>query len=313
MKIKNILVSQPAPVVAEKSPYHEIIQKYSAKIVFHPFIRIERLSLKEFRSQRIEILDHSAVIFTSRATIDHFFKICEEARITIPETMKYFCNTEAVALYLQKYIVYRKRKIFFANGTFENLIELILKHKEEKFLLTLAEPHKPELPQALQKLKLTYSKVILSRTVSTDLGDVEPKKLDMMVFYSPSEIATLTAAFGTADLPLIATFGEGTARAAIAAGLTVNVMAPTPEAPSMTKAIELFIKKVHGGEMPAPVVLDGKKASDEFIKAQEASLKRARAKKAAAARTAAKAGSRAQSATSACKAAPAGKTTLSKA
>ena len=193
----------------------------------------------------------------------------------------------AIALYLQKYIVYRKRKIFFANGTFENLVELILKHKEEKFLLTLAEPHKPELPQAMQKLRLNYSKVILSRTVSTDLSDIDLSKYDMMVFYSPSEIATLKSTFGDAPtMPMIATFGEGTARAAMAAGLTVNVMAPTPEAPSMTKALELFIKKVHSGEMPAPVSLNGKKSSDEFIKAQEASLKRARAKKSTATKTA---------------------------
>ncbi len=280
-------MSQPAPAVAEKSPYNEIVQKYNAKLLFHPFIKVERLTLKEFRGQRVEILDHSAVIFTSRTTIDHFFKICEEARISVPETMKYFCNTEAIALYLQKYIVYRKRKIFFANGTFENLVELILKHKEEKFLLTLAEPHKPELPQAMQKLRLNYSKVILSRTVSTDLSDIDLSKYDMMVFYSPSEIATLKSTFGDAPtMPMIATFGEGTARAAMAAGLTVNVMAPTPEAPSMTKALELFIKKVHSGEMPAPVSLNGKKSSDEFIKAQEASLKRARAKKSTATKTA---------------------------
>ena len=280
-------MSQPAPAVAEKSPYNEIVQKYNAKLLFHPFIKVERLTLKEFRGQRVEILDHSAVIFTSRTTIDHFFKICEEARISVPETMKYFCNTEAIALYLQKYIVYRKRKIFFANGTFENLVELILKHKEEKFLLTLAEPHKPELPQAMQKLRLNYSKVILSRTVSTDLSDIDLSKYDMMVFYSPSEIATLKSTFGDAPtMPMIATFGEGTTRAAMAAGLTVNVMAPTPEAPSMTKALELFIKKVHSGEMPAPVSLNGKKSSDEFIKAQEASLKRARAKKSTTTKTA---------------------------
>ena len=163
MKIKNILVSQPAPALIEKSPFNELIRKYQVDITFHPFIKVEGVSLKEFRSQRIEILDHSAVIFTSRTTIDSFFRLCEEARITIPETMKYFCNTEAVALYLQKYIVYRKRKIFFADGAFANFMELLLKHKTETFLLTLSEPHKPEMPMAMEKLKLKFDKVILAR------------------------------------------------------------------------------------------------------------------------------------------------------
>jgi len=169
LKVKKILVSQPAPAVAEKSPYHELVLKHRVDVRFHPFIKLEGVTLKEFRSQRVEILEHSAVIFTSRTTIDNFFRICEQARITIPEGMKYFCNTEAVALYLQKYIVYRKRKIFFADGTFSALVELIAKHKDEKFLLTLSEPHKPELPMALEKMKLRFDKVILARTVSADL------------------------------------------------------------------------------------------------------------------------------------------------
>ena len=138
MKIKSILVSQPAPAAIEKSPYNEIISKHHLNVKFHPFIKVEGISLKEFRSQRIEILDHTAVIFTSRTTIDSFFRICEEARIAVPESMKYFCNTEAVALYLQKYIVYRKRKIFFADGAFANFMEFLNKHKEEKYLLTVS-------------------------------------------------------------------------------------------------------------------------------------------------------------------------------
>lgn len=162
MKIKNVLVSQPAPVIAEKSPFHEIVLKHRVNVEFHPFIKLEGVSLKEFRSQRVDILAHTAVIFTSRVTIDNFFRICEEARVTIPETMKYFCNTEAIALYLQKYIVYRKRKIFFAEGTFSSLVELIAKHKDEKFLLTLSEPHKPEMPLAMEKMKLQFGKVILA-------------------------------------------------------------------------------------------------------------------------------------------------------
>lgn len=271
MKIKNILVSQPAPVIAEKSPYNEIVQKHRLEVEFHPFIKVQGVSLKEFRSQRVEILEHTAVIFTSRTTIDSFFRICEEARIAIPEGMKYFCNTEAVALYLQKYIVYRKRKIFFADGTFSNFMEVILKHKEEKFLLTLSEPHKPEMPLAMEKLKLQFHKVILARTVSADLDAVDIQKYDMLVFYSPSEIASLVSKFsGINGSPKIATFGHGTTKAAIAEGLKISVMAPTPEAPSMTKAIDLFLKKIAAGEEVAPVTLDEESPDLAYIQAQAA-------------------------------------------
>ena len=270
MKIKNILVSQPTPAIPEKSPYHEIHARHDSQISYRPFIKVEGVSLKEYRSQRVEILDHSTIIFTSRTTVDHFFRICEEARITVPETMKYICNNETVALYLQKYIVYRKRKIFFANGTFANLMELILKHKGEKFLLTLSEPHKLELPDTLEKLKIDFNKVILSRTVSAELSDLDPSKYDILVFFSPAEISALTSAFGIEKLPLIAAFGDGTARAAVDAGLTVNVMAPTPEAPSMAKAIDLFLKKVNAGEVVPPVELAGSKQADEFLKSQQA-------------------------------------------
>ena len=261
MKIKNVLISQPAPVIAEKSPFNEIVLKHRVHVDFHPFIKLEGVSLKEFRGQRVEILEHSAVIFTSRVTIDNFFRICEEARITIPETMKYFCNTEAIALYLQKYIVYRKRKIFFADGTFSSLLELIVKHKDEKFLLTLSEPHKLEMPMALEKLQLKWDKVILARTVSADLDSVDMEKYDLLVFYSPSEIASLLSRFPAETVhPKIAVFGNGTARAAIEGGLTVSAMAPTPEAPSMTKALDIYIRKVNAGEEVAPVVLQEKTA-----------------------------------------------------
>ena len=159
--LKRVLISQPRPAVLEKSPFFELSTKHKVEVDYKPLIRVVGVTLKEFRAQRIEILDHTAVIFTSRTTVDSFFKICEEARITVPETMKYICNTEAVALYLQKYIVYRKRKISFADGTFTNLLELIIKHKSERFLLALSEPHKPELPETLEKLKMNFNPVIL--------------------------------------------------------------------------------------------------------------------------------------------------------
>ena len=280
MKIRSILVSQPAPAVIEKSPFYEISTKYNAKVDFHPFIKVVGVSLKEFRSQRIEILDHSAVIFTSRTTVDSFFRLCEEARLTVPETMKYFCNTEAVALYLQKYIVYRKRKIFFANGKFDDFMELILKHKDEKFLLTLSEPHNPEIPETMAKLKLDFSKVILAKTIGADLDDVDVNKYDLLAFYSPSEISSLVSAFGTGPLPLIATFGNGTTAAACAAGLTVSTMAPTPQVPSMAKAIDILISRLDAGEKVEPVVMEGSRKSEEFLKAQESKpAKKARARK----------------------------------
>lgn len=282
MKIKNILVSQPSPAIVEKSPFYEISTKYHTKIEYKPFIRVEGVTLKEFRSQRVEILDHSAIIFTSRTTVDNFFRIAEEARITIPEGMKYLCNTEAVALYLQKYIVYRKRKIFFANGTFPNFMELILKHKDEHLLLTLSEPHKPELPLTMEKLKLHFDNVILSRTVSCELHDIDIHTHDLLVFYSPSEITSLTANFGNENLPMIATFGDSTARAAVNAGLAISVMAPTPKIPSMTKAIDLFISQINAGETVAPITLEDNKQADEFIKAQEAKpIKKSRIRKTA--------------------------------
>ena len=160
MKITSVLVSQPRPAVIEKSPFYEMSQKCEVEINYSPLIKTEAVSLKEFRSQRIEVLDHTLLIFTSRTTIDSFFKICEQARITIPETMKYLCSTEAIALYLQKYIVYRKRKISFADGSFTGLMDLVVKNKAEKMLLTLTEPHKPELIQTMEKLKIKFKMII---------------------------------------------------------------------------------------------------------------------------------------------------------
>lgn len=281
MKIKSILVSQPAPANIEKSPFYEISQKYNATLEFHPFINVVGVSLKEFRSQRLEILDHSAVVFTSRTTVDSFFRICEEARVTVPETMKYFCNTEAVALYLQKYIVYRKRKIFFADGKFDSFMELMLKHKDEKFLVTLTEPNNGEIPSTMEKLKFDFSKVTLAKTVSADLEGVDIKKYDLLVFYSPAEINTLVSTFGAENLPMLATFGNGTTCAADAAGIAISAMAPTPEAPSMVKAVDILIGIVNSGKEVVPVAVNGNcKSSDEFIKAQEAKpSKKSRARK----------------------------------
>ena len=244
MKIKKIIVSQPDPQ-SEKSPYLELINKYNLKIDFRPFIQVEGVSSKEFRQQRIDILQHTAVIFTSRTAIDHFFRVCEEVRVTVPETMKYFCITESIALYLQKYIVYRKRKIFYGAGTFTQLMEVINKHKTEKFLVPLSDVHKAEIPKSLDKAKVKYSKAILYRTMSSDLSDLDGMEYDMLVFYSPSGIKSLFKNFPDfvqGDIK-IAAFGPTTAKAVKDCKLRLDIQAPTPSCPSMTQALDEFIKK----------------------------------------------------------------------
>ena len=272
MKIQKVLVSQPRPAIIEKSPFYELSKKYDVEITYKPFIRVVGVSLKEFRAQRVEILSHTAVIFTSRTTVDSFFHICEEARITVPETMKYICQTEAVALYLQKYIVYRKRKISFGDGSFTSLIELIIKHKEEKFMLALSEPHKPELPETLAKLKLSFDPVILARTVASDLDDLNLAEYGLLALYSPTDVATLVTKFGTVQLPAVSVFGEGTPRAAFDAGIPVLAKAPTPEPPSMAKAVDISLSKVEKGEPIEPVEPTTDTRKEEFIRSQQHKL-----------------------------------------
>ncbi len=283
--MKSILVSQPKPAQIEKSPFYEISRKHQIEIGYKPFIRVVGVTLKEFRAQRIEILDHTAVIFTSRTTVDSFFHICEEARITVPESMKYICQTEAVALYLQKYIVYRKRKISFADGSFTSLVEQIVKHKEERFLLALSEPHKPELPETLAKLRLAVDPVILSRTVAADLDELKLDDYGLLALYSPSDVKALVERFGTENLPAIAVFGEGTLRTAVEAGLTVSANAPTPEAPSMVKAVDLYLTKVANGERIDPVEWVTDEEKEAFIRTQQSKLaKRSRTRRTASAK-----------------------------
>ncbi len=270
--VKKILISQPRPAVIEKSPFYDLATKYGVEIDYKPLIRVVGVTLKEFRAQRIEILDHTAVIFTSRTTVDSFFRVCEEARITVPETMKYICNTEAVALYLQKYIIYRKRKISFADGSFTGLLELIIKHKAERFLLALSEPHKPELPEALAKLKINFDPVILAMTVAADMEGIHPADYDVMALYSPSDVKTVVESFGVDALPVVATFGDATLRAALGAGLKVRASAPSPEAPSMAKALDLYIGKLSRGEEVAEVEAKSDSAKEEFIRSQQSKL-----------------------------------------
>lgn len=245
VNIKKMLVSQPKPS-SEKSPYFDIAEKYGVEIDFRPFIKVEPLSSKEFRQQRISILDYSAVIFTARTAIDHFFHLCEELRVTIPETMKYFCMSESIAVYLQKYIVYRKRKIFFGqSGKADDLISIIAKHPKEKYLVSVSDVHKDDLFDLLDAKKINYTKAVMYRTVSNDFGKDEKFDYDMLVFFSPAGISSLLKNFPEfkQDEIRIGCFGPSTAKAVKEAGLRLDVEAPTPEAPSMTAALDLYLKK----------------------------------------------------------------------
>ena len=245
MKIKKVLVSQPKPA-SEKSPYYDIAEKYGVKIDFRPFIKVESLSVKEFRQQKVSILDHTAVIFTSRHAIDHFFNLCTELRVTIPETMKYFCVTEAVALYIQKYVQYRKRKIFFgATGKIEDLVPSIVKHKTEKYLVPMSDVHNDDVKNLLDKNNIQHTEAVMYRTVSNDFTSDEEFDYDMLVFFSPAGVTSLKKNFPDFDQKeiRIGTFGLTTAQAVRDAGLRLDLEAPTVQAPSMTAALDMFIKE----------------------------------------------------------------------
>ncbi len=246
MKIKSILVSQPEPETA-KSPYFDLAEKNNIKIDFRPFIQVEGIPAKEFRQTRVHILDHSAVIFTSRTAIDHFFRVSQELRLTIPDTMKYFCISEATAYYLQKYIIYRKRKIFHGNGMFSDLVSLMKKHKDENFLVPLSDIHKQEIPELLDKGGFKYTKAILYRTVGSDLSDLREVNYDILVFFSPSGIKSLFQNFPDFQQndTRIACFGPATAQAIREAGLRLDIEAPSAQFPSMTMALEEYIKKAN--------------------------------------------------------------------
>ena len=243
-------MSHPKPA-SEKSPYYDIAEKYGVKIDFRPFIKVESLSAKEFRLQKVSILDHTAVIFTSRHAIDHFFGLCTEMRIAIPETMKYFCVTEAVALYIQKYIQYRKRKIFFGNtGKIEDLVPSIVKHNSEKYFVPMSDVHTDEIKNLLDKNKITHTEAVMYRTVSNDFQEGEAFDYDMLLFFSPAGVSSLKKNFPNFDQKeiKIGTFGSTTAQAVRDAGLRLDLEAPTVQAPSMTAALEMFIKETNKGK-----------------------------------------------------------------
>jgi uroporphyrinogen-III synthase len=242
MKVKTILVSQPAPKT-ENSPYIELSEKQKVKIDFRPFIHVEGVPAKEVRVQKIDLNRFSAIILTSRNAVDHFFRIAEEMRFSVPDDMKYFCQSEAVAYYLQKYVVYRKRKIYVGERTFTDLSKLIKKYKDEQFLLPSSDKLKDIVPNTLNELQVNWERAILFKTVVSDLSDLENVFYDILVFFSPSGIDSLFKNFPgfTQNETRIAVFGNSTIEAATGAGLKCNIMAPTPETPSMTMALERYI------------------------------------------------------------------------
>ena len=245
MKIKKVLVSQPKPT-SDKSPYFDIAEKYGVEIDFRPFIKVESLSAKEFRQQKVSILDHTAVVFTSRHAIDHFFTLCTELRVTIPETMKYFCTSEQIALYIQKYVQYRKRKVFFgATGKFNDLLPSIVKHNSEKYFVPLSDVHTDEIKNALDAKKIQHTEAVMYRTVSNDFTPEEKFDYDMLLFFSPAGITSLLKNFPDFDQKDIAIgcFGPATAKAVKDAGLRLDLEAPTVETPSMTAALDKFINE----------------------------------------------------------------------
>lgn len=246
VKIKKILVSQPKPS-SDKSPYFDIAQKYNVEMVFRPFIKVEGLSSKEFRQAKISIPDFTAVIFTARTAIDHYFRLCEEMRINIPDTMKYFCTSETIALYLQKYIIYRKRKIFFGtSGKLDDpdLLKALNKHIKEKFLFPISDVHKDNL-SVLDDNKIAYTKAVMYRTVSNDFGPDEKFDYDVILFFSPAGINSLLKNFPdfNQDKVAIGCLGAATAQAVTDAGLRLDIQAPSAKAPSMTAALDMFLSE----------------------------------------------------------------------
>ena len=246
MKVKTILVSQPEPKM-ENSPYSRLIDKEKVKVDFRPFIHVEGVDAKNVRQQKIDLNNFTAIILTSRNSVDHFFRIAEEMRFKVPDTMKYFCQSEAVAYYLQKYVVYRKRKIYVGKMNFQDLSTLFKKYKDEKFLLPSSDVLKPIVPETLDALGLNWTRGIFYKTVVSDLSDLKDVYYDILVFFSPSGIESLLKNFPDfkQNETRIAVFGNSTVHAATEAGLRIDIKAPTPETPSMTMALQKYITSIN--------------------------------------------------------------------
>ncbi len=246
MKVKTILVSQPEPKM-ENSPYSKLIDKEKVKVDFRPFIHVEAVDAKNVRQQKIDLNDFTAIILTSRNAVDHFFRIAEEMRFKVPDSMKYFCQSEAVAYYLQKYVIYRKRKIYVGKRLFTDLVPLIKKYKDEKFLLPCSDVLKLDVPDTLESLNINWKRAVFYKTVISDLSDLRNVYYDILVFFSPSGIESLLQNFPDFEQKetRIAVFGNSTVEAATVAGLRIDIKAPTPETPSMTMALQKYITSVN--------------------------------------------------------------------
>ncbi len=245
LKVKNILISQPVPTEIEKSPYGDIIKKHGVHLEFHKFFKIEGVTTREFRDEKIYINEYTAVVFNSKHAVDHFFRIAKEVRIDVPETMKYFCMSESIAFYLQKYVQFRKRKIFHAQDI-NQLLDTVKKHKTENFLIPCSDSHNKELPNMFDSLKVAYREAVLYRTLPAEMNElIDINLFDMIVFFSPQGIRSLFHNWPnfTQGDKLIGAFGATTAQAATDAGLIVNIPAPSVTAPSMTMAIDQFLSK----------------------------------------------------------------------
>ena len=245
MKIKSILVSQPAP--NESSPYLEIAKKEKIKIDFRPFIHVEGVDAKELRSQKIDLSQFTGIIFTSKNAIDHYFRLAEEMRFQVPDTMRYICQSEAIANYLQKHIVYRKRKISFGEKNFSDLLSIFKKYPSEKYLLPSSDVLSPEIIKTLDSAHVEWTRAIMYKTVFSDLSDIQVKDYDLLVFFSPQGIKSLQENFKNfkQEDTKIGVFGNTTKQAAEEAGFRIDVMAPSKETPSMTMAIEKYIRDLN--------------------------------------------------------------------
>lgn len=244
--VKSVLISQPAPT-DEKSPYYQLRDKYELKIDFKPFIKVDVVDNKEFRKQKVDILSHTAVIFTSKNAVDHFFAISKEMKVEMPADMKYFCVTEQTANYLQKYIVIRKRKIFFGQKTAADLFDLFKKHKTEKYLYPCSDIRKDAIPEYLRSGGYLFTEAIVYKTVSENLEGINPSDYDLIAFFSPSGVASLMSNFPEykQEKTRIAAFGSTTSKAVVEAGLILDIEAPLPNAPSMTGALEYYVKQAN--------------------------------------------------------------------
>lgn len=249
MKIKRILISQPKPE-NDRSPYFEIISKHNVDLEFYPFIKVEQLPASEFRKQKVYIKDYTAIIFTSRTAVNHFFRMCTDLRHQVPESLKYFCTSEAIALYTQKYIVYRKRKIFYGKRDFSDLIDVIRKHSSDRFLLPTSDVCSESISKSLDDNKIKFVQAVFYKTLPNDMSLLGRLNFDMLVFFSPEDIKSLQrnyADFVQGDIRLGA-YGANTSQAILDAGFRLDLEAPKPGTPSMATALDLYISKVNNSK-----------------------------------------------------------------